>query len=229
MSSSVFHFDPYSSQVDRMGKPMNLSGANSKLEEKVAALQAAREQEVISAGIPERNLQVYDTKTQPKVASAELPLSYSRRVDQKLLKEAVDASYVVTKREQGFQTKAMRDLNKLQGSKVYTKATIKVQFPDGLVVQAEFSPLERLTEVEAEVKRCMRSAEKTPFYLFERPRRQRLQSEQTLKDLGLVPASKLFAAWEGEAPEGEYLREELVNTMEVPQVEKAKKRRSMFF
>lgn len=214
-----------------MGKPMKLSGANTLLEQKVAELQASREQEVINAGIPERNLQVYDSKSSARVPSASesLPLSYDKKVAASVLKQAVDAQYVVAQRAQGFQTEAMRDLQKLKGSKVYTKATIKVQFPDGLVVQADFSPLEKLTNVEAEIKRCFRDAKKNPFYLFERPRRERLRTDQTLKELGLVPASKLFAAWEGDAPEGEYLNEEIMAKLPPAETAPAKaKRKSLF-
>lgn len=214
-----------------MGKQMKFSGANALLEQKVAAIQADREQQVISAGIPERELKVYDAKSQPKVTSVDLPMSYGKVVDQKLLKQAMDAAYVVP---QGFQTKAMRDFNELQGAKVYTKATIKVQFPDGLVIQANFSPLERLTDVEAVVKQCMRNPEKAPFYLFERPRREKLRSDQTLQKLGLVPATKLFAAWEAETPDGEYVKDELLSKLDASQAGKPKpkekqKRRSIFF
>ena len=178
-------------------------------------MQAQREEEVLAAGIPSRETQVYHASNTPtpSPASLELPLSYSSKVDAEVLKNAFRETRLARNRQDRFQTKAMRDFEFLKGrvrSSVHTKATLKIQFPDGWVLSANFSPLEKLTDVEAEIKRSMRNPQKAPFYLFERPRNERLVSDLSLAQLGFVPSTKLFAAWDGQAPEGDYFRDELV-------------------
>jgi hypothetical protein len=45
--------------------------------------------------------------------------------------------------EQGFKTRAVRELEALQKARVYVECLIRVQLPDRSIVQATFSPLVR--------------------------------------------------------------------------------------
>lgn len=225
-------FNPYASQVFRPFAAPSAPGFNALLEDRVAALQAAREETVARAGIPSRDVKIYHNSQAPAPASRELPLTSTRKEDAALLKHAFRFAQKARAREQRFQTKAMRDYTYLKGkagSPVHTKARVKVQFPDGMVFEANFSPLETLVEVEAEVKRSMNNPTNSAFYLFERPRHERIQSSATLADLGFVPFTKLCAAWEAEAPQVSYFKQDLVEGGRAARRAAKKSKRKGFF
>ena len=202
-------FDIYSSKITRLGQPSQSSGTNSILEERVANMKAAREKELVEAGIPARELRVFEA-SKKGVAVNGFSGGSGGKTDAHLLKQAAALSQEKSKRSQKFQTQAMREYEALKQAKVYTKSVIRVNFPDGLVLEANFSPLERVTDVEAQIKECLRHAQKNSFYLFVRPNNRRLAGDATLKELGFMPRASLQLVWEGEQPEGEYLSDDVL-------------------
>ena len=220
----VVEFDVYSSKVTRLGRPAQSKDVNNALEEKVAAMKAARDKELVDAGIPARELRVYETSK--KSAWKSSGAGFGGKADTELLKLAAESTQAKAQRSQRFQTKAMREYEALNGAKVYTKTLIRVGFPDGLVLEANFSPLEKIIDVEAQIKECLSHAQKNQFYLFMRPKNKRLDSSATLMDLGLLSRASLQLAWEGEQPEGEYLRDSVLDKLDRS---KSKPKRKSFF
>ena len=108
----------------------------------------------------------------------------------------------------GFTTKAMRDLAKLEKSKVYSHVILSIQFPDGTSLRGKFLPLETVARVQQVVLECCRddeiasegqkrdeSAAESLLELYVTPPRRKLIPTKTLSDEGLVPASKVYVSW----------------------------------
>lgn len=116
--------------------------------------------------------------------------------------------------EQGFTTKAMRDLEKLKKQKVYSHAQIRVQFSDGSALEAKFLPKEPISVIKAVVKESLVLAS-SDFDLYVAPPRRKLNEAMTLEEQGLVPAAKIFLSWkvdcapEKGSPVGSFLKPEL--------------------
>lgn len=223
-------FSTTASSVIRLGTEIPNEHTNSKLEQKVDALQADRDEALMKAGIPERSLRIYDRFSEAKQAK-KFSSSSSTKGDAALIKQVAEANHEMVEKQRHFRTKAMRDYDFLTTVKLYTKTVIKVQFPDDMMFEAHFSPLEKLTDVEAELKKCFRSSEKADFFLFKRLRRStKLDPSATLKELGLVPSGRLMLAWK-ETPEGEYLKDQFVETVNETESKASKQkgnRKSLF-
>lgn len=116
--------------------------------------------------------------------------------------------------EQGFTTKAMRDLEKLKKQKVYSHAQIRVQFSDGSVLEAKFLPKETIAVIKAVVMESLLMSN-LDFDLYVAPPRRKLSETSTLEEQGLVPAAKIFLSWKVDSapdkgsPVGSFLKPEL--------------------
>jgi hypothetical protein len=115
--------------------------------------------------------------------------------------------------EQGFTTKAMRDLEKLKKQKVYSHVQLRIQFPDGSALEAKFLPKETIEVVKGIVKESFLVP--MDFDLYLAPPRRKLNDSSTLEEEGLVPAAKVFLSWKVDsapvkgAPIGTFLKPEL--------------------
>ncbi|KAG5175506.1 hypothetical protein JKP88DRAFT_98163 [Tribonema minus] len=145
--------------------------------------------------------------------------------DKVLLAQRVARQLAERKREEAtpFQTRAMRELERLQKAKAYSHALIRVQLPDRSVVQAKFLPRETVGDVAAAVSAALRAGVSgaCPFALYVTPPRRTLAADAVLADEGLVPAALLYLSWQGPAAAliaerglgvsaGDCLREDLV-------------------
>lgn len=100
--------------------------------------------------------------------------------------------------DRGFTTKAMRDLERLQKSKVYSHAVVQAQFPDGTVVRGCFLPHETIRAVLESLVRDVLLRQVVPLpamELYQAPPRRLLPADQSLQELGLVPAAKVYVSW----------------------------------
>lgn len=104
----------------------------------------------------------------------------------------------------GFTTKAMRDLEKLKKTKVYSHTQLAIHFPDGISVKANFSTTEKVQMVMDGLFRDVLFSTDTlslpPLELYQTPPRMVLDSKQTLQALGLVPAAKVYVSWKQPLP-----------------------------
>ena len=132
----------------------------------------------------------------------------------------------VAAENRGFTTKAMRDLEKLKKTRVYSHTQLAIHFPDGLSVRANFGTSETVRDVLEGLDRSVLFSTETlplpPLELYQTPPRRVLGagSPRTLKELGLVPAAKVYASWKRPLPEvggggglgaGWYVRPELLS------------------
>jgi hypothetical protein len=120
-----------------------------------------------------------------------------------------------SKENQGFTTKAMRDLELLKKRKVYSHAQLRIQFPDGTVLEAKFLPKERFSVVKKVLREECFMDSSHDFDLYVSPPRRKLDEKKTLEAEGLVPASKVFLSWKADAcppktaPIGTFLKSSL--------------------
>jgi len=120
----------------------------------------------------------------------------------------------------GFTTKAMRDLEKLKKTKVYSHTQLAIHFPDGISVRANFATNEKLQAVmdglTNEVLFSTETLPLPPFELYQTPPRRVLGNTERLQALGLVPAAKVYVSWKQPFPKlagagnAWYIRQELL-------------------
>jgi UBX domain-containing protein 6 len=88
-------------------------------------------------------------------------------------------------------------LTKLLKTPHHTRASIRVKFPDGYILQGTFGALEKVKDVVEFVKSNLMHPTRK-FYVFESPPRRVLNEklfEQNLIQAKLVPSSLLYFAW----------------------------------
>ena len=128
-------------------------------------------------------------------------------------------------------TKAIRDLQKAQRERVYSRTLIRIKFPDRVCVQAYFHPRNSSDDVYRWLSTCLRddssrmvTDERYSFELYLSPPRITLPlSEEktggsclTLAELQLVPAAVVHLAWKAvdgktvDGCRGSYLQQHLV-------------------
>jgi hypothetical protein len=134
-----------------------------------------------------------------------------------------------------FQTKAMREMNKLKSKKVYTHVLLKIYFPDGTRLDIQFVPNEKINDVKDVICNCFiddccyldsnhnnnsvgsvggesgrRRMVKMDydFELYIAPPKRILKDNSTLEEEGLVPAAKVFISWKKNVGSGRGGREE---------------------
>eukprot|EP00560_Eucampia_antarctica_P000395 CAMPEP_0197842500 /NCGR_PEP_ID=MMETSP1437-20131217/46774_1 /TAXON_ID=49252 ORGANISM="Eucampia antarctica, Strain CCMP1452" /NCGR_SAMPLE_ID=MMETSP1437 /ASSEMBLY_ACC=CAM_ASM_001096 /LENGTH=275 /DNA_ID=CAMNT_0043452383 /DNA_START=293 /DNA_END=1117 /DNA_ORIENTATION=- len=126
------------------------------------------------------------------------------------------------KREDGgFTTKAMRDLERMKKMKVYSHVQLRIYFPDGSFLTAQFLPRETIDDVKSVIASCFLLELKRvlKFDLYASPPRRNLSGTQTLTEEGLVPAAKLYISWNNTSAPlppsssiGAFLKQELFQT-----------------
>lgn len=103
-------------------------------------------------------------------------------------------------------TKAIRDLEKAQSERVYSKTLIRVKFPDRLIVQGYFHPRHTMKDVYEWIESCLETNTSDSsdhavgahgFELYMSPPKTILKrdDERCLLDQQMVPAAVILLAW----------------------------------
>ncbi|XP_066994374.2 tether containing UBX domain for GLUT4 isoform X3 [Anabrus simplex] len=110
-----------------------------------------------------------------------------------------------------FTTKAMRDLNEakriLNHLHQYRRVVLRIQFPDQIVLQGTFTPLETISTV-AEFVRGYLEEPSMPFHLYTTPPKTVLPPQARLVDVNCVPCALIHFGCE--KPRYTYLRKDLL-------------------
>ncbi|KAL9651665.1 hypothetical protein ABK040_001610 [Willaertia magna] len=113
-------------------------------------------------------------------------------------------------------TKQQREKLAEKKERVYSKALIRVRFPDGLMVQGTFKPQHTLKHVYDFVIQTLQNPD-TPIYLYVAPPIKRFDDlTQTLKEAKLLPATLINVGLDLKNPNSKQfdepkLKEELLN------------------
>ncbi|XP_024518664.1 plant UBX domain-containing protein 1 [Selaginella moellendorffii] len=117
------------------------------------------------------------------------------------------ARLVSKKREERFlKTAKIRDAEAAARRSKFAKATLRVQFPDSIIVEADFSPLDLVVELVTMLEKLLLKPE-IPFHLYTTPPKQILKDYNvTMYDAGLVPGALVYLSYNNDF-QGPYLKE----------------------
>lgn len=101
------------------------------------------------------------------------------------------------KQHSSFQNKRSQELERVMNAPVHTRATIRVKFPDGYLIQAEFGGLEKAKAIYEFITSNMYDKQRK-FALFKTPPKKVYEGallNKSMKDLGMVPNQILYFQW----------------------------------
>jgi len=202
-------FDPYQTSVVKLGGELPVE-PRSRVQEELSRLKAKRDKILAEAGIPKRRksffkpLPGFNARSFPAANSASGNAPFS---DQNLLLKAMKDQQEKQEKRGKFSTQAMRDLETLKKSRIFTETLIRVQWPDKTILQAYFSPKESIKELSGMINEILRDELKDGFYLCVTPPLVRLQEEQTFEEAGLVPAALVYMHWKTTEARESFLRD----------------------
>lgn len=105
------------------------------------------------------------------------------------------AGYVASRAKQnkGFVTKAARQQQEEQRIASYGPIPLRIEFPDGYIIQGFFPVTSTLQSIHDLVAAAVQPQHISNFYLFTAPPKKTLQKieETTLYSAGLIPAARL--------------------------------------
>eukprot|EP00246_Nothoceros_aenigmaticus_P014339 TRINITY_DN5386_c0_g1_i1.p1 TRINITY_DN5386_c0_g1~~TRINITY_DN5386_c0_g1_i1.p1 ORF type:complete len:283 (-),score=59.37 TRINITY_DN5386_c0_g1_i1:56-904(-) len=97
-----------------------------------------------------------------------------------------------------LKTKKIRDAEADARRSRITKATIRIQFPDSLILEAEFKADDKVAVLIDFIKRAISQPE-LPFFIYTTPPKNRIKDyRQTLYAAGLVPSALVYFSLEAE-------------------------------
>jgi len=121
-----------------------------------------------------------------------------------------------------LKTKAMRELERLQAMKVYSKVIMRVRLPNQCILQASFHPRERVSALHAYVQSCLQSPSMKFTLATGHPLREldREALQGSFAQEGLMPSAIIHFRWAGAAPEGAFLKDDVTSGIqeEIPDV-----------
>jgi len=131
------------------------------------------------------------------------------------------------KREEGgFTTKAMRDLERMKKAKLFTHAQLRICFPDGMSISANFYPNEKIQKVQKLISEQALLSKDLLFDLYVTPPRRILPLQKTLVEEDLLPAARVFVSWKKgnlPSPGVPYIKPELFSSSIVSSFPDSKK------
>lgn len=116
--------------------------------------------------------------------------------DMRLLQQVRKRQMEEARSRDTLQTRAMRELQSLSSTKVFTEALVRVTLPSRTVIEARFNPYETIAAVRAVLDPLLvRGAASAVVELFTAPPLRVLADTASLQDLGLVPAGLIRLRW----------------------------------
>lgn len=212
-------FNPYQRhRYNATGQPQQPDSYESTTETRLKQLQKKQEKlEAQFSSIDDRELVAFRPNQQAPPLSASTTTTTSSSTngpsDGTLLAQRMKRLEQERKEreEGGFTTKAMRELQKMQNTKVYSHCKLRIQFPDGSALEGKFLPRETVEIVKQTVSECF-TVNGLDFDLYVAPPRRQLDISQTLQQEGLVPAAKVFVSWKSSPSNDVFLKQELFSS-----------------
>ncbi|GBG34045.1 UBX domain-containing protein 6 [Hondaea fermentalgiana] len=209
-------FDPYKTNLTRLTPQLPVKPGDSTVERELADLRAARDKIIADAGTPARRTRVFRPEggfnarnfsehLQGTSASASGTVQSAGRSDLGLIAAAAKARQQQRAAEEKFSTRAMRELEAMRKAKVYTSALLRIQLPDRVIVQAYFSPREKIAAVCAVIAEVLTEPLRDQFELYVSPPQRTLVTSKTIENEGLVPAALVHLRWKTPDAPQEYL------------------------
>ncbi|XP_065826242.1 tether containing UBX domain for GLUT4-like isoform X2 [Oscarella lobularis] len=152
-----------------------------------------------------------DGAQSPEVAvSHELPPNFFEVTVNDVQKMAQNLKQRVKTLDAPLMTRSQREALETAKLQQYEKATIRVQFPNRLLLQAFFSPFETVGALYEFVRQSLSDANQK-FELYTAPPKRVLKDKSiSIGKAGLVPASIVYFGVRDESEGGSYLSESLI-------------------
>ncbi|XP_026730511.1 tether containing UBX domain for GLUT4 isoform X2 [Trichoplusia ni] len=91
----------------------------------------------------------------------------------------------------------------------YKNVVVRIQFPDNMILQGIFTPLNTIADVNNFIKEHLKNSHKN-FHIFTTPLKETLEPKMTLLDAKFVPCVHLHFKWTEEDPKKEpYLKDDV--------------------
>ncbi|SBT82210.1 conserved Plasmodium protein, unknown function [Plasmodium ovale] len=133
--------------------------------------------------------------------------------------EAEDLAYLIPNiknlyKEQTFKSKTKLELEKISTRKIYSKAVLKILFPDSYVLEMSFSAGTFIKEVNESIKQFLsESVTSREWYIYETPGISKFDPHKKLSDYNLIPSALLrfkVDDKDNSAFDGSFLSEEAI-------------------
>ncbi|KAL6838908.1 hypothetical protein ACP4OV_031344 [Aristida adscensionis] len=109
-----------------------------------------------------------------------------------------------------LKTRKMREAEIAAQRAKITKAVMRVRFPDGYILEADFLPSDRIHSLVDLLKKVLARPD-LPFYLYTVPPKKRVQDmSQDFFALGFVPGANVFFSYD--VPEGSELNADVIKS-----------------
>ncbi len=212
-SAPPVSFDVY--QTQRYDAPSAAVGTNlsapqgwkSQTEVQLQALQ--KKQQTLEQKITrtDRHWKAYRATSTTSMPAGPTPLPVDGLTSDSALLAAQIAKQLQERQaadNRGFTTKAMRDLEALKKSKVYSHAHLRIHFADGSVVAGNFGPREKCATIIDALRQdvLVEEVSNIPIELYMTPPKILLDLHKTLQESQLVPAAKIHVKWNQPLPKG---------------------------
>ncbi|KAG1714011.1 Tether containing UBX domain for GLUT4 [Nymphon striatum] len=159
--------------------------------------------------IEDRNAMLFDLEDIPPISHADLPDDFYKLdgnditlLYQDLMSKCTDLQ------DKPLVTEKMRQNQKLMQLRKYKKCCVRIQFPDRIVLQGTFLPIEKILDVYDFVKSFL-DEDISTFHLFTTPPKSILNLNSKLSELNLVPTALLYFGFNEKRMH--YLRDEYLN------------------
>merc|ERR1712232_570172 len=83
----------------------------------------------------------------------------------------------------------------MKKAKLFTHAQLRIGFPDGISISANFYPHEKIQTVQKLISEHALLSKDLLFDLYVTPPRRILPVHKTLQEEGLLPAARIFVSW----------------------------------
>lgn len=117
--------------------------------------------------------------------------------------------------EKHLMTRQMREAEEARKAAAYGHVPVRIEFPDGIVIQALFPATSAMEELVNLVKEALVPEAASTFHLFTAPPKVELKDMSvTLYAAGLVPAARVHVGFRGFASQGlpqQTLRQEIMS------------------
>ncbi|KAG7354525.1 PUB domain containing protein [Nitzschia inconspicua] len=184
-----------------------LQQQKAKLEEKLQQAAGGRDWTVLLPGQQQSRTNTNAATSLPYASTTSMN---NNKEDVQLLAQHIQKQQKarIASENQGFTTKAMRDLEKLKRANVYSHTQLAIQFPNAIIVKANFLPQETVQAVidglREEILIQQQDNDGTillpSLELYVTPPRRLLEANKKLHELDLVPAAKVYVSWKSPLP-----------------------------
>ena len=164
------------------------------------ALAQAKEAVIRQEAVP-RNPVIYHLPPDLQVKSEDfeaIPEDVITPEEENLMLRNMQSILRMNEENSKFQNRRKRQLELETRRKVYAKVTVRVKFPDSVLLQGSFSALETNVDLYQFVQTMLRDQNRR-FYLYMTPPKVRIKPVRQEKLEAMAPASIVYFAWDQES------------------------------